>query len=141
MSYVAAPTVSATYHWVDKLKKRAMKKHLQLAVSLSALVAYAVIVCVGYFHARAEIVVEACGVDCLVQRVDALTKKDWSIGVYSPYSSSVELDVPFVAKWNVGNVKLKNRSERNLFAEASETTCWLKKIHSVKRRNGLSLRR
>jgi hypothetical protein len=53
-----------------------MQKHLQLAVSLSALVAYAVIVCVGYFHARAEIADEACGVDCLVQRVDALTKKD-----------------------------------------------------------------
>ena len=52
-----------------------MKKHLQLAVSLSALVAYAAIVCVGYFHARAEIADEACGVDCLVQRVDALTKK------------------------------------------------------------------
>jgi hypothetical protein len=27
-------------------------------------------------HARAEIADEACGVDCLVQRVDALTKKD-----------------------------------------------------------------
>ena len=53
-----------------------MKKRLQLAVSLSALVAYAAIVCVGYFHARAEIADEACVVDCLVQRVDALTKKD-----------------------------------------------------------------
>jgi hypothetical protein len=115
---------------VDKPKKRAMKKHLLLAVSLSALVAYAVIVCVGYFHARAEIADEACGVDCLVQRVDALTKKDWSIGAHSPYSSSAELDAPFFAKWKVGNVKLKN-----LFAEASGRLVWLKKIHSVKRRN------
>jgi hypothetical protein len=65
-----------SYLPLDKPKKRAMKKHLLLAVSLSALVAYAVIVCVGYFHARAEIADEACGVDCLVQRVDALTKKD-----------------------------------------------------------------
>jgi hypothetical protein len=61
---------------VDKPEERAMKKQLQLAVSLSALVAYAAIVCVGYFHARAEIADEACGVDCLVQQVDALTKKD-----------------------------------------------------------------
>jgi hypothetical protein len=61
---------------VDKLEECAMKKHLQLAVSLSALVAYAAIVCVGYFHARAEIADEACSVDCLVQRVDSLTKKD-----------------------------------------------------------------
>jgi nucleoside recognition membrane protein YjiH len=75
MSCVTVPTVSATIEWI-KPEERAMKKHLQLAVSLSALVAYAAIVCVGYFHARAEIADEACGVDCLVQQVDALTKKD-----------------------------------------------------------------
>jgi hypothetical protein len=55
-----------------------MKKHLQLAVSLSALVAYAAIVCVGYFHARAEIADEACGVDCLVQRVDCYHRRNSS---------------------------------------------------------------
>jgi hypothetical protein len=53
-----------------------MNKPLQLAVSLSALVAYAAIVCAGYFHARAETANEACGGDCLVQRVDASNKKD-----------------------------------------------------------------
>jgi len=37
-----------------------MKKPLQLVVSLSALVAYAAIVCAGYFHALAETVNEAC---------------------------------------------------------------------------------
>jgi imidazole glycerol phosphate synthase subunit HisF len=52
-----------------------MKIHLQLAVGLSALAAYAGIVCAGYFHARAETANEACGVDCLVQSVDTLTKK------------------------------------------------------------------
>jgi hypothetical protein len=102
MSCVAAPTASATYHWVDKPEERAMKKHLQLAVSLSALVAYAAIVCVGYFHARAEIADEACGVDCLVRRVDALTKNDWSIGAHSPDSSSIELDVPFSRNGRLG---------------------------------------
>jgi hypothetical protein len=53
-----------------------MKKHLQLAVGLSALVAYAAIVFAGYFHARAETASAACGVDCLMQRVDALNKKN-----------------------------------------------------------------
>jgi len=32
-----------------------MKKYPQLAVSLSALIAYAAIVCAGYFHARAKL--------------------------------------------------------------------------------------
>jgi hypothetical protein len=52
-----------------------MKKQLQLAVILSALIAYAVIVCTGYFHARAQTANEACSVDCLMQRVDALSEK------------------------------------------------------------------
>ena len=52
-----------------------MKKYLQLAVSLSALIAYAAIVCAGYFQARAQTAIETCGVDCLMQRVDALNKK------------------------------------------------------------------
>jgi len=52
-----------------------MKKYPQLAVSLSALIAYAAIVCVGYFHARAQAANEACSVDCLMQRVDALNEK------------------------------------------------------------------
>jgi hypothetical protein len=45
-----------------------MKKHLQLAVSLSALVAYAAIVSAGYFHARAETADEACGVVSAAER-------------------------------------------------------------------------
>jgi imidazole glycerol phosphate synthase subunit HisF len=53
-----------------------MKKNAQLAVGLSALVAYAAMVCAGYSHARAETASEACGVDCLVQRVDALNQKN-----------------------------------------------------------------
>jgi hypothetical protein len=52
-----------------------MKKYLQLAVSLSALIAYATIVCAGYFQARAQTANEACSVDCLMQRVDALNEK------------------------------------------------------------------
>jgi hypothetical protein len=52
-----------------------MKKYLQLAVILSALIAYAAIVCAGYFHARAQSANEACSVDCLIQRVDALNEK------------------------------------------------------------------
>jgi hypothetical protein len=52
-----------------------MKKHLQLAVSLSALIAYAAIVCAGYFQARAQTANEACGVECLKQRIDALNEK------------------------------------------------------------------
>ena len=52
-----------------------MKIHLQLAVVLSALAAYTGIVCAGYFHARAEAANEACGVDCLAQRVDTLNKR------------------------------------------------------------------
>jgi hypothetical protein len=52
-----------------------MKKFLQLAVSLSALIAYAVIVYAGYFPARAQTANEACSVDCLMQRVDALNEK------------------------------------------------------------------
>jgi imidazole glycerol phosphate synthase subunit HisF len=51
-----------------------MKKYPQLAVSLSALVAYGAVVCAGYFHARAA-ANEACGVDCLMQRVDTLREK------------------------------------------------------------------
>src|SRR5215831_7478793 len=51
-----------------------MKKYLQLAVILSALIAYAAIVWEGYFHARAQ-ADEACSVDCLMQRVDALNQK------------------------------------------------------------------
>jgi hypothetical protein len=67
----------AAYHRAaDNFEARAMKKPLQLVVSLSALVAYAAIVCAGYFHARAEIANEACGVECSVQRVDASNKKD-----------------------------------------------------------------
>jgi hypothetical protein len=52
-----------------------MKKYLQLAVSLSALLAYAAIVCAGYFQARAQTRHEACSVDCITQRVDALNEK------------------------------------------------------------------
>lgn len=52
-----------------------MKKYLQVAVSLSALIAYALIVSAGYFHARAQTAIEACGVDCLMQRVDSLNEK------------------------------------------------------------------
>jgi hypothetical protein len=52
-----------------------MKKYLQLAVSLSAFIAYAAIVCAGYFQARAQTANEACGVECLKQRIDALNEK------------------------------------------------------------------
>ncbi len=52
-----------------------MKKYPQLALSLSALIAYGAVVCAGYFHARAQAANEACGVDCLMQRVDALSEK------------------------------------------------------------------
>ena len=52
-----------------------MKKYPQLAVSLSALIAYAAIVCAGYFQARAKTANETCGVDCLKQRVDTLNEK------------------------------------------------------------------
>jgi hypothetical protein len=52
-----------------------MKKYPQLAVSLSALIAYVAIVCAGYFQARAQTANEACGVDCLMQRVDTLNEK------------------------------------------------------------------
>jgi outer membrane murein-binding lipoprotein Lpp len=52
-----------------------MQRNLQVAVGLAALAAYAGIVCAGYFHARAETANEACGVDCLAQRVDTLNKK------------------------------------------------------------------
>jgi imidazole glycerol phosphate synthase subunit HisF len=52
-----------------------MKKYLQLAVSLSALIAYGAVVCAGYFHARAQAANEACGVDCVMERVDALSTK------------------------------------------------------------------
>jgi hypothetical protein len=52
-----------------------MKKYPQLAVSLSALIAYAAIVCAAYFHARAQTANEVCGVDCLMQRVDTLNEK------------------------------------------------------------------
>ena len=58
--------------WLERI--RVMKKYLQLAVILSALIAYAAIVWVGYFHARAQ-ADEACSVDCLMQRVDALNQK------------------------------------------------------------------
>jgi hypothetical protein len=87
---------------VDKPKKRAMKKHLLLAVSLSALVAYAVIVCVGYFHARAEIADEACGVDCLVQRVDALTKKIEALERTAPILLRPNLMPPFLRNGRLG---------------------------------------
>jgi hypothetical protein len=52
-----------------------MKKYLQLAVSLSALIAYAAIVSAGYFQARAQTANEASSVDCLKQSVDALNEK------------------------------------------------------------------
>ena len=52
-----------------------MKKYLQLAVGLSALIVYAAIVCAGYFQARAQTANETCGVDCLKQRVDTLNEK------------------------------------------------------------------
>lgn len=52
-----------------------MKKYLQLAVSLSALIAYAAIVYAGYSHAWAQTANEACSVNCLLQRVDALNEK------------------------------------------------------------------
>src|SRR5262249_9360233 len=58
--------------WLERI--RVMKKYLQLAVTLSALIAYAAVVWVGYFHARAQ-ANEACSVDCLMQRVDALNQK------------------------------------------------------------------
>jgi hypothetical protein len=45
------------------------------------LIAYATFVCAVYSYARPEAANEACGVDCLMQRVDALNRKlqDWSI--------------------------------------------------------------
>jgi hypothetical protein len=52
-----------------------MKIYLQLALSLAALIAYATFVSAVYSYARAETVNEACGVDCLMQRVDALKGK------------------------------------------------------------------
>jgi hypothetical protein len=52
-----------------------MKKYLQLALGLSALSAYASIVCAGYFYARAETLNEACGASCLAQSVEALNEK------------------------------------------------------------------
>lgn len=52
-----------------------MKKYLQLALSLAALIAYATFICAIYSYARAETANEACGVDCLMQRVDALNKE------------------------------------------------------------------
>jgi hypothetical protein len=52
-----------------------MKKYPQLALSLFALIAYGGVVCAGYFYARAQAANEACGVDCLMQRVDALSEK------------------------------------------------------------------
>ena len=58
--------------WLERI--RVMKKYLQLAVTLSTLIAYAAVVWVGYFHARAQ-ANEACSVDCLMQRVDALNQK------------------------------------------------------------------
>jgi hypothetical protein len=56
-----------------------MQRHLQVAVGLAALAAYAGMVCAGYLHARAETANETCGVDCLVQRVDTLNKKTESL--------------------------------------------------------------
>ena len=56
-------------------RSRVMKKYPQLALSLSALIAYGAVVCAGYFYARAQAANEACGVDCLMQRVDALSEK------------------------------------------------------------------
>jgi hypothetical protein len=55
--------------------KRVMKIYLQLALSLAVLIAYATFVCAVYSYARAETADEACGVDCLMQRVDALNGK------------------------------------------------------------------
>jgi hypothetical protein len=52
-----------------------MKIYLQLALSLAALIAYATFVSAVYSYARAKTVNEACGVDCLMQRVDALNEK------------------------------------------------------------------
>jgi hypothetical protein len=52
-----------------------MKKYPQLALSLSALVAYGAVVCASYFHARAQAANGACGVDCSMQRDDAMMKK------------------------------------------------------------------
>lgn len=52
-----------------------MKKYSQLALSLSALIAYGAVVCAGYFHARAKAANEACGVDCLMQRGRAMSEK------------------------------------------------------------------
>jgi hypothetical protein len=52
-----------------------MKKYPQLALSLLALIAYGAIVCAGYFDARAQAANQVCGVDCLMQRVDALSEK------------------------------------------------------------------
>jgi hypothetical protein len=48
-----------------------MQKHLQVAVGLAALAAYAGMVCAGYLHARAETANETCGVDCLVAAMKA----------------------------------------------------------------------
>lgn len=52
-----------------------MKRYLQLALSLAALIAYGTFVCAAYSLAKAETASEACGVDCLVRRVDALNGK------------------------------------------------------------------
>jgi len=59
---------------------RVMTKYPQLAAGLLALIAYAAIVCAGYFQAQAQTANEACGVDCLMQRVDVLNEKTVAMG-------------------------------------------------------------
>jgi hypothetical protein len=57
-----------------------MKRYLQLALSLAAFIAYATFVCAVYSFVRAETANEACGVDCLMRRVDALNGKTAGAG-------------------------------------------------------------
>jgi len=64
-----------------------MKIYLQLALSLAALIAYGTFVCAVYSFARAETANEACGVDCLMQRVDALNGKTASDPAPNPLAT------------------------------------------------------
>jgi hypothetical protein len=64
-----------------------MKIYLQLALSLAALIAYATFVCAVYSYARPEAANEACGVDCLMQKFDALNEKTASDPAPNPLAT------------------------------------------------------
>ena len=64
-----------------------MKIYLQLALSLAALIAYATFVCAVYSYAKAETANEACGLDCLMQKVDALNVKTASDPAPNPLAT------------------------------------------------------